>query len=791
MLKNYLLVTFRNLWKNKVFTLINIIGLGIALSVCIVAFFNNMFNYEFDRTHVNFDRIYRVTSFRDMQGREQEYGIVPATLGLEVKNDIPGIEKAARLMRSGSPVKEGDDIFSTQISYVDPEFLDIFTFPIIMGEKKSIEKQANVLISRKMASILFGDEYPVGKVISVVNDNNKEFTYTVGAVFEDLPENSSFRIDILTHFDNFLLMWDVKDADWKLWTSAFFIMVPEKSMLSSVSQSLKNYLAVQNRAREDFKINRFNLVPLDDVGESSRTIWSSNLFPSLHPAALKAPPVMALFILLIACFNFANTSIATFSKRLKEIGLRKTFGGQRIQLMTQFMLETLIICFLALLVGIALAEFLVPAYSSLWSYMSIKLTFTQYGFFWVFVILLLLTTGFIAGVYPAMHVSSFSPVNVMRGAAPFRGSGKLSAVLLTLQFSISVMSLVMGIVFSKNADFQRTIDLGYDRNEIIVLPIAQSLFTSFRNEILTNPKIVAAEGTQNHIGYGNYRRPVKDNEKQLEVDVLDIGPDYAQTMGLRLVEGRLFDKLRLEADRSSNSIVVNRKFADDFGWKDAIGKTVTLYDTTKLTVIGVVENFYLYGVWQAIEPLMLRISGTDQYGVMAIRAKPEDLAGVLEYLSLKWKKMSTNFIFGGRLQNDLMQEGQDINGGIMKVNIFLAIVATLLSLVGMYNLVSLDIIRRTKEIGIRKIQGAPVPLLMYLVGRKFLAVLVIASVFGCIGGYYMSNLLMDSIWDYFVSINFGTLLLSASIMFFATVFTIIFKIGKAALKNPVVSLRYE
>jgi ABC-type antimicrobial peptide transport system permease subunit len=791
MLKSYLLVTFRNLWKNKVFTLINIIGLGIALSVCIVAFFNHMFNYEFDRTHENFDKIYRVTCFRDMQGREQEYGIVPATLGLVVKKDIPGIEKAARLMRSGSPVKEGDDIFPTQISYVDPEFLEIFTFPILNGEKKSLEKQGNVLISRKMASTLFGDEYPVGKTISIVNDSNKEFTYTVGAVFEDLPENSSFRIDILTHLDNFLLMWNVKDADWKVWTNAFFIQVADRSMLSLVVQSLKSYLPVQNLAREDFKINRFNLVPLDDVGENSRTIWSSGLFPSLHPAALISPPVMALFILLIACFNFANTSIAKFSKRLKEIGLRKTFGGQRRQLVTQFMLETMIICFLALLVGIALAGFLVPAYSSLWSYMSIELTFSRYGFFWVFVILLLLLTGFIAGVYPALYVSSFSPVNVMKGASPFRGSGKLSSILLTLQFSISVTALVMGIVFARNADFQRTIDLGYDRNEIIVLPIAQDLFTSFRNEIRTNPRIISAEGTQNHIGYGNYRRPIKDNEKQLEVDVLDIGPGYSQTMGLRLVEGRLFDELRLAADRSGNSIMVNQKFVDDFGWKDAIGKTVTLYDTTKLTVIGVVENFYLYGVWQAIEPLMLRISGTDQYGIMAIRAKTEDLPGVLEYLTSKWKSMSTNFIFGGRLQNDLMQEGQDINGSIMKVNIFLAVVATLLSLIGMYNLVSLDIIRRTKEIGIRKIQGAPVPLLMFLVSRKFLIVLLIASILGCVGGYYLSNMLMDSIWDYFVAINMGTLLLAASVMLFATTFTIVFKIGKAALLNPVVSLKYE
>ena len=791
MLKNYLLVTFRNLVKNRIFTIINILGLGIGLSLCIVAFFNHMFSYEFDRTHENFEQIYRVTSFRDMKGREQEYGIVPATLGLEARKDIPGIEKSARLNRSYSPVKMGDDIFEAQISYVDPDFLDIFTFPIILGNIKSIESQNNVLISRKMASTLFGEEYPIGKTISVVNDNNKEFSYSVGAVYEDLPENSSFRIDIMSHFDNFLLMWEAKDSDWKMWTTAFFIQVPDKSNLSSINQSLKNYIPVQNRAREDFIINRFTLVPLDDVGESTRNIWSSGLFPGLHPAALISPPIMAIFILLIACFNFANTSIATFSKRLKEIGLRKTFGGQRKQLVTQFMLETIIICFLALVTGIVIAAFLVPAYSSLWAYMSIELTFTKYAFLWVFLLLLLLLTGFIAGVYPALYVSSFSPVFVLKGTTIFKGSGKLSSVLLTMQFSISVMALVLGIVFARNAEYQRTLDRGYDGDNIIVVPLVNEYFTSFRNEILSNPKIIAAEGTQNHIGFGNYRRPIKDEEKQLEVDVMDIGPEYAKTMGLRLMEGRLFDELREDADRTNGSIIVNRKWVSNFEWKDAVGRTVTLYDTTRLTVIGVVEDFYLSGLWEEIEPTMLRLMPNDKYTVLAVRANSADLPDVLEYLSQKWKSLGSNYVFGGMLQEDTMQEEQDINGSIMKINVFLAIAATILSLIGMFNLVSLDIIRRTKEMGIRKIQGAPLAVLMFLVSKKFLIVLAIASILGCAGGYYMSVMLLDSIWDYFVKIGAGMLLSSALIMFAATLLTISYKVIMAARRNPVDSLRYE
>jgi ABC-type antimicrobial peptide transport system permease subunit len=323
------------------------------------------------------------------------------------------------------------------------------------------------------------------------------------------------------------------------------------------------------------------------------------------------------------------------------------------------------------------------------------------------------------------------------------------------------------------------------------MPVVPELSTSFRNEILSNPKIKSAEGTQNHIGFGSYRRPIKDAEKQLEVEVMDIGPEYATTMGLRLVEGRLFDKVRSAADLANKSIVINQKMITDFGWNEAIGKTVTLYDTTRFTVIGVVKDFYVNGFWEKIHPTILRLSSNEQYGILVVRAEPKDLHDVLDFLSLKWKNQSTNFIFGGMYQEDTLQEGKAINNSILKVNVFLAIAATILSLIGMYNLVSLDIIRRTKEMGIRKIQGATVPLIMYMVSKRFLVVLVIASLIGCAGGYYMSNMMMGSIWSYFVKIQPGILILAASIMFVATILTIIFKIGKAALRNPVDSLRYE
>jgi putative ABC transport system permease protein len=262
-------------------------------------------------------------------------------------------------------------------------------------------------------------------------------------------------------------------------------------------------------------------------------------------------------------------------------------------------------------------------------------------------------------------------------------------------------------------------------------------------------------------------------------------------MGLRLVEGRLFDEVREAADRENNSIIVNQKLLEDFGWNEGTGKVLTLYDTTKLNIIGVVKDFYIGGVWQEVEPAMLRLARNDSYNVIVVKASHSDLPGILTFMESTWKNIVPNSIFGGRPQEELMEEAKDINNSILKVNVFLAIVATILSLIGMFNLVSLDIIRRTKEVGIRKIQGAPVPNIMFLISKKFIYILGFASLLGCVGGYYLSYQLLDSIWDYFVKIRAGILVTAVLILFLATLLTLFVKIAKAARRNPAVSLRYQ
>ena len=790
MFKNYLLITLRNLYKNRIFALINILGLGLALSVCIVAYFNAMFDYGFDRDHENFHNIYRINSFRDMQGRDQEYGIVPAMLGLEIENDIPGIDRAARLFRSYSPVKVDRDNFNRHVSYVDPEFLDIFSFPLTHGSPTALQNLDNVLISQNLAHDLFGNEDPTGNIISIFNDENKEFAYTISGVFQDLPQNSSFRIDVLTHFDNFLHMWNIEEMDWKFMVRALFILVQDKGALPGIQEGLNQYIPVQNKAREDFLITGFTLVPLKDMGDNSREIWSSSLFPGLHPAAVLAPPVMAIMILLIAVFNFANTAIASAGKRLKEIGVRKVVGGVRKQLMVQFLIENFMICIFALFVGIALASFLVPAYSSLWEYMTLKMTFSEFWSFWIFIVLLLLVTGMLAGTYPALYISSFRPVAILQGQTKLGRAGTLSRILLGLQLMISVMAIVSGIIFAKNARYQETVDLGYDRDHLIVVPIQTDHFKSFQEAVTQNPRIISVAGTQEHMGFGNYTRVVEDERQQIEVGVMDIGPRYMETMGLRILDGRGFDPGRVDADRQG-AIVVNRKLVEVFGWQNPVGKQITMSDTTILTIIGVVDDFYFAGLWIEIEPTIVRLTGDERYYNLVVRSEPDDLPEILDYLRTTWMDMFPNYPFTGMYQEDTLQEEKYINKSIMKVFMFLAVVATILSMIGLYTLISLNVLNRTKEIGIRKVLGAPVPVIIVLLSRLFLLILLFSAIIGCVGGYYISLMLLDSIWDHFLKMTADIFILALIFVFVTTILTIIGKVYLAAIQNPVESLRYE
>jgi len=403
MIRNYILTALRNLFKNKLFALINVIGLGVSLAICIVAYYNHMFGAEFDMMHSRSDEIYKINSIRDLQGRMQEYGITPMALGPMISGGISGVESVIRFNMIGLPVKHGNEVFNRTIACADPDFFDAFDLPLISGTYESFKGKGNIMISEQLAGIHFGDRYPVGEIITVYDSEGNPFDFIIGAVFKEIPQNNSLQYDALLLFENFMDIYDLDEQNWSNFVAATFLVIPDKNNLPQIDQKIDEVIPIQNKGYETFIISDFRLLPLREIADNSREIWGNWLFPGLHPAHKISPTIMALLILLIACFNFTNTAVSASSKRLKEISMRKVAGAKRSQIIAQFWGENLFICFLALLVAIFFAKILIQAYNKLWDYMTLTMSFKGDIHFWIFLLVILILTGVIAGTYPAIY----------------------------------------------------------------------------------------------------------------------------------------------------------------------------------------------------------------------------------------------------------------------------------------------------------------------------------------------------------------------------------------------------
>ncbi|KPL23778.1 MAG: hypothetical protein AMS23_06230, partial [Bacteroides sp. SM1_62] len=493
MFTNYLKVTLRNLARNLFFVIINIIALGLALSISIVAYLNHKYDADWDKSHVRAKEIYKVIFTREIQGRQQPYGATPIPVGNFIGENISGVEAVIRFTGTSSPLKLGLNNYSRPIGYADPEFMELFTLPIVKGSAEAFRDRQHILIDETIASAYFGEEDPIGKIMSVFNDQGEEFTYTVGAVFEDLPLNTSFQFRVLTQFDNYLDMWDVDETRWQSWIAATFLHIPNAKQAGTVEKLLEDMVPAHNNAREDFQITAFKLQPFLDVAHDSWDMWNDWwVRNSFHPAAVTAPPIMALLILLIACFNFTNTSIAFSSKRLKEIGVRKVAGGHRKQIIAQFMGENFLLTLLGLLLALFIARFLTSTYSAMWEYMDLEFSLLDNPALVVFLVLLLFFTAFLAGAYPSFYISKFNPVNIFQDKLKIGGKNVLTVVLLTFQISISVMAIISGIIYWQNAHYQDNVYMGYDKDHIIGLRFnSEESFIALRDAVKTNPMILS------------------------------------------------------------------------------------------------------------------------------------------------------------------------------------------------------------------------------------------------------------------------------------------------------------
>lgn len=366
MFKNFFKVTIRSLLKSKLFVFINIMGLGLALACCIVAFLNYEFATTFDKQHANYDELYQISVRIDQNGSQVPFGIVPMPLGTVIKSEIPSIERASRFERAGVTIKRDNNVFNRTMAFVDQDFMAMFTFPVLYGNAESYHELSTVLISDQTAISLFGKENAVGETIELVLTGKPNILLTVGAVFEEPGLKSTLQFQLIADFENFYRNFNIKKDDWSQFTDGLFIQSKDPSIGETAPALLQKYAAVQAEVKKDLPASGFWVQTMDELAFNSRDLNGTNLGnETLHPAHILVPNIMAVLILLLACFNFTNTAIAMSNRRLKEIGIRKTVGGSRAQLVVQFLGENLVLCFLALLLGLLFSLWLVPKYSDM------------------------------------------------------------------------------------------------------------------------------------------------------------------------------------------------------------------------------------------------------------------------------------------------------------------------------------------------------------------------------------------------------------------------------------------
>jgi len=456
----------------------------------------------------------------------------------------------------------------------------------------------------------------------------------------------------------------------------------------------------------------------------------------------------------------------------------------------QFIGETLVICFFALLVGLLVAQLLVDGWNIMWSNMKITTHYLDNPPVLAFLIGVLIFCALAAGAYPAFYISKFQPVSILKGKLKFGGTSLFVKSLLALQYAISLIALVSAIAFVQNARYQKEYDLGFDAERAVIAWVnGQTEFETYRNSLRQNPDIASIAGAASGIFSNRSRGTVESDEKQLEVDIIEVGDNYLSTMGLTLIDGRDFIE-NSETDRRE-SVIITKKMADEFGWQEAIGRELVWQDSVRLYVVGVTSNVYTYGVWREMEPMMIRYIGPEKYSQIIVRAPLEKIADVNKFMEARWKEIFPNRVYNGYLPAWDVHEATEVNVNLVRIFAFLGMIAMMLSATGLFTLVSLNIIRRMKEIGVRKVLGASVANIARIVNAEFILILVISSVLGCVLGYYFTGMLMDSIWRYYLDTTALALISAVSLMFLISAATIGYKVFSAATMNPAYTLRNE
>jgi putative ABC transport system permease protein len=808
MLRNYFKTAIRNLWKSKGFSAINIIGLAIGLSTCLLILIFVMDELSYDRYNVKADRIYRLDGDIKFGGNHFILAVAPAPAGPALRQDYPEVEKEVRFRQQGGRlVKKGNqNIQEEALIWADSTVFDVFTLPMIAGNPHTaLVSPRSVVITERMAKKYFDAVDVVGRTLTI----NDSLPYKVTGVIRDLPAQSHF------HYDFFLSMSELDEAkrtdQWLSNNFNTYIVLREgtdpKRFEARLGQLIGKYIAplmqqAVNLSIDDFfkqgNSIGFSLMPLTDIHLHSNK--TAELEANGNIQYVYIFTAVAIFILLIACVNFMNLSTARSANRAKEVGIRKVLGSLRGNLVSQFMMESIVISFIAMVLALGLAYGLLPVFNQL-SGKQMEIGLFSRPWLAPAMVALVLIVGILAGSYPAFFLSAFRPIAVLKGnvAAGFK-TGWLRNSLVVFQFGISIFLLVGTAVIYQQLRYIRNRQLGFDRDQVLIVEDTWHLgqdVRAFKDKLLRLPGVEGATmtGFLPTSGYRNddaiFLSPDLDIKKAISMQTWQVDENYIPVLGMKMVAGRNFSKDFLT---DSNAAIVNEAAVrlmqgvdplrqDVYQMEDISSKKLDKYH-----IVGVVRDFNFNSLREVVTPVVLFMH--ENRGRMALRVHPANMQRLIAQIGDYWRAMAPsqpfNYTFMDDEFNNIYRTEQRMGG----ISLSFSLLAIFIACLGLFGLAAYAAEQRTREIGIRKVLGASVSGLVSLLSKDFLKLVGISAVISFpLAWWAMHHWLQD--FAYRITIGWEIFVLAGVVAMGIALVTVSFQALRAALANPVVSLRNE
>lgn len=807
LLPNFLKITLRNMKRKKGYAFINIFGLAIGLAACLLMVLYIRFELSFDQFHSNKNQIYRVvtpiyTSEGSSAGKVQTNGW---PIGQLLEQNYPEIKNSIYIRSESHSIKHDNHYYFENTLIASRDFLTVFDFDLLKGNPQTALSQPNsIVITRDLKTKYFGDRPALGQSL-VIEDS---LQYTVTGVAENVPENSHIQFDALFSFSGWVNRHPTfnTSSHWLDLNMHNYVKVRKGTDIKGLKAKIKNiYMDGAGSYFKDLDMRpEVNLEPLGDVYLYSD--YGNGLGPQSDINYLYLLGGIALFVLVIACINFMNLSTARSLERAKEVGIRKVVGSDQKTLITQFLTESTLTAFFGMLLAIALAIWGLPYFNALtqnsFTYadlISPAMGLTLLGFIGI--------VGFLAGLYPAFILSDFKPVQVLKDSYIKTGRGaSLRKGLVVFQFAISGFLIMCTIVVVKQLHYMQNQELGFEKDQIAVLDARRTGLNSEQNkkdtyrtlkqELLNSPNISQVSATLAPPGRSGWRSILAYGEGQtpdqrFSIEYLPVDYNYIPMFDLKVLAGRTFSKEHGKDAREG--VVINKAAVQQFEWKNAqsaLGKHVTtLNSLLDDPVIGVIDNYHHHGLQEKIQPLVMVIE-PQYYKYIAVKFSAQNASNVIDHMKATWKQFfpgySFDYFFLDREYAQQYQQQRRLAGVYGTFAVFAIVIACL----GLFGLTAFSTAKRTKEIGIRKVLGASVQNIILLISRDFLWLVGLAFLIASPLAYlFMSNWLQD--FAFRTSIGFGIFLITALVYLLITVLTISWQSVKAALTNPVNSLRSE